>query len=451
MSIKLDLNWIQQTWQKSKLGDARRNARAVKIAERILDKPNVGFPTLMQNWADLKAAYRLFNEDDVTHEALQEMHWNEVKRQASECKNVVLWIQDGRELDFTDHEETENLGPIGNHRGRGIMMHSCLTIQYDAKNPIILGLGHQKAWIRENISKIRMETKGQRNKRSTEAKIWSEMITAIGRPPREECKWVTIGDRGSDIFEFIDTCKKNNWDAVIRVCQNRLIKIEDKQEYLVPWIRSLKSQITKVIEIRGKDGKAKRETTLNVSWGKATVLPPAIREKKFAPIEAWYIRCWNEAEGIEWILHSSIPVVSVEDASEKIDWYKCRWIIEEYHKCLKTGCGIEKRQSRSAGALLAILGFLGVIATKLLELRSISREEKDISITGRVPETLIKIVCARYKLKEELSAREFWRRVAMLGGFIGRRSDGDPGWQTLWNGWLRILDMSYGAELMKCG
>jgi hypothetical protein len=59
---------------------------------------------------------------------------------------------------------------------------------------------------------------------------------------------------------------------------------------------------------------------------------------------------------------------------------------------------------------------------------------------------------SKYNLDGEMSLRELWRRIAMLGGFLGRKSDGNPGWQTIWKGWLCIQDMLAGMAMFKnCG
>jgi hypothetical protein len=128
-------------------------------------------------------------------------------------------------------------------------------------------------------------------------------------------------------------------------------------------------------------------------------------------------------------------------------------MIEEYHKCLKTGCSVERRSLRSSQALQAVIGMFGIIAAKLLELKYLIREEKTDLAKGVIPDDFIGIICRHYVLEsEKLTLKEFWRGVARLGGFIGRKSDGAPGWQTIWKGWVRLLDKQEAlADLRKCG
>jgi hypothetical protein len=157
-----------------------------------------------------------------------------------------------------------------------------------------------------------------------------------------------------------------------------------------------------------------------------------------------------------WILFTSIPVTDKNSAFIQIDWYSCRWLIEEYHKCLKSGCAIEKRQLESANGLVTLLGFFAVVAVRLLQLRELSRSNPLLPAQNFVPPMMLNILVARLGLLcDDLTLGEFWKCVARLGGFLGRKSDGLPGWQTLWRGWCRLMDMCWAIDfstqsLEKC-
>ncbi len=147
--------WVREQWENSNLGDIRRNRRTIKLARNILDKPNKSLPGQTENWGDLKAAYRLLNCSDITHESLQEVHWQNTYNKAFNERKPILFIQDSSELDFSLHyKSVKDLGPIGNHNAytRGIMIHSCLAVISDVV-PRILGLAHQHAWTRAIFSK----------------------------------------------------------------------------------------------------------------------------------------------------------------------------------------------------------------------------------------------------------------------------------------------------------
>ena len=135
---------------------------------------------------------------------------------------------------------------------------------------------------------------------------------------------------------------------------------------------------------------------------------------------------------------------SAADALQVIRYYEKRWLIEEYHKCLKTGCALETRQLETAGGLEALLGFLAIIAVRLLQLREASRQHPEAPARHYVAPELMTTVQRYLKLPPgDLTLRQFWRAVARLGGFLARKSDGDPGWQTLWRGWLKLQDLAW--------
>ena len=47
------------------------------------------------------------------------------------------------------------------------------------------------------------------------------------------------------------------------------------------------------------------------------------------------------------------------------------------------------------------------------------------------------------------SLNEVVRRVAMLGGFLARKGDGEPGVKTLWIGLQRVMDFAAGVRFMR--
>ncbi len=440
--------WINEQWGKAVLGDLRRNSRAIKIAEDLLNKPTASFPELCSNWGTLKAAYRFFNEEDVTFEALQQPHRFNVIEQAQQ-PGITLFIQDGSELDYTSHNV--ELGPIGNHHGHGFCLHTTLAIRLANNDPSIVGIAHQILWERKKSKQ--QKTRTQRRACSNEADVWANSVKAIKKAP-SKCLWVNIGDRGADIFEFLETCQLQGHKVVIRMIQNRKVFVNGQEGPILEFVKQQMPKGNFELTRRGRDGKPTIKHELQLSWTAVEIKAPKYMGKNKKPIPGTYIRVWEAKEnGLEWILFTTLPVESFEQALEKVKWYSMRWIIEEYHKCLKTGCGVEKRNFQSGKALEAVIGMLGIIAAKLLDLKYIAREGNVLMAKEVIPKDLLGIIIRRYKLEEErLTLKEFWRNVARLGGFIGRKSDGDPGWQTLWKGWIKLLTIQEALdELQKCG
>lgn len=451
--------WAMQQWGQANLGDARRNARAIRLGVALAAQPQASLPNQTGSWAFLKAAYRLLNEKDVTYSALSAPHWQTTRTQASVLgDNVVLFIQDTTELDFTAHRQTQGLGHIGDTNGRGFELHSSLAVIPTPGNPEVFGVAAQTVWTREQVHKNK-ETRSQRHNRHKESDVWAEIVEAIGKAPSPETgtTWISVGDRGSDVFSYLRRSRCLDWHCLVRISQNRVIQTAaGHSAKLLSWARSLLPQATKTIELRGRDGMPKRTVELQVAWEQVSICPPRNGpERQENSVGGWCIRCWEPNVGkdaLEWILFSTVPVTDAHSAAIILDWYACRWVIEEDHKCLKTGCSIEQRQLETAQGLLAILGFLAIVAVRLLQLRTLSRSIPESPASQVVPPLLLKVLVARLGLpNSELTMHQFWRQLASLGGFIGRKGDGEPGWQTLWRGWQRLQDLSWGAALAAPG
>ena len=445
------VQWAQAQWGHAELGDIRRTRRAVKLGAAIAAQSAASLPKQTQDWGDLKAAYRLLNEEAVTHTQLSLPHWQTTRWQATMHPGTpVLFVQDMSELDFSAHRRLEGAGHLS-HLGYGFLLHSCLALLPDAVNPTLLGLAHQTVWKRD-IRRRRTETKIQRQKRRNEADIWAETVEAIGPVPAGAC-WVSVGDRASDIFSYVRRARALGWHGLVRVNQDRRITAHDgKPGRLKPYVRALAAQATKTVVMRGKDGMPARQVVFQVAWTSLTLAPPATRaERHERPQPGWCMRVWNDTEEMEWMLFSTLPLDEGHGALEQIGWYEHRWLIEEYHKCLKTGCAIEKRRLTTAGGLLALLGFLALTAVRILQLRSLARANPQQSAgTAHIEPLCLQLMAARLNTKPgALSVAQFWRGVATLGGFIGRTGDGEPGWQTLWEGWRRLQDMCWGALWME--
>jgi hypothetical protein len=449
--------WADEQWGKAKLGDQRRAERAVKVGSALAELPSASLPEQFPEWKDLKAAYRLFNQPEATFTALSQPHWELTQKQSRDSTaEVVLFVQDKSDLDFSHHPATEGLGHVGKF-GRGMLLQSCLAIVPQGETPQILGMAGQRVWLRTEAKRKGRETRSERLKRQEkESEVWAAILKQIGPAPLPGTghRSVSVGDRESDIFSYVRQAQEQWWDVLLRVAQNRtVVTPEDEREKLLDYARSLSPQTTKKVTLRGRDGKPKRKVKLKVAFSPVKLCAPQQGpERGQTPISGWVVRCWAEGEeDLEWVLFTTVPVKNAKQAKEILQWYEFRWVIEEYHKCLKTGCAMEKRQLETASRLQALLGFLAVIAVRLLQLREMSRIEPERLAIEVAPQLFVQTVKQRLSLKptvEEMTVREFYHAVARLGGFIGRKSDGDPGWQTLWRGWERLQDLSWRLETL---
>jgi hypothetical protein len=192
-----------------------------------------------------------------------------------------------------------------------------------------------------------------------------------------------------------------------------------------------------------------------------TLLPPppgqARGEHRQVPLRAWALRVWEPEppqgeEALEWFLMTDVAVETAQDGWQRVDWYELRWpTCEEYHKGQKTGCAIEGPQFTTAEALEPVIALLSVVAWLLMRLRWAARQPRaqERPATDFVP-LLWVLLLSKWRHKQERpdwTVREFLMALARLGGHQNRKSDGLPGWQTLWKGWSEFRTIVDFADL----
>lgn len=452
--------WAQQQFAQVRLGDARRTRRVVKLATQMATQPQVSWPKQAGTWAATKAGYRLFDQEAVTFEALQRQHWVQT-RAAAATRAVVLHIQDGSQLDYSGPQAREGLGPIGDGGGWGFLLHTTLSV--DPQTRAVLGLSHQALTVRQPAP--RQETKRQRKQRPRESQAWGQSVAALGVAPAGSC-WVQVCDREADTFAFFAACQQHGHHFLVRAAQNRRAALghssAEPASGLLDLARTLSAGAEKELELRRRPQRAPRRVRLSVAWAPVTLWSPRDERVGQGPLRLWVVRVWEPQtpageEPIEWVLLTDLPTPEAAEALARGEWYALRWLIEEYHKCLKSGCGVEARQMETAQRLAACIALLAVVAVRLLQLKHTARQAPQRAAVECVSADHVRVLAAyRGRAVETFTAYEFWREVAKLGGFLARRHDGEPGWQTLWRGWRDLDQMTRGARLVlegepRCG
>jgi len=151
---------------------------------------------------------------------------------------------------------------------------------------------------------------------------------------------------------------------------------------------------------------------------------------------------------IDWVLYTSLPVESFADAQGVIAAYQQRWSIEEWHKCLKTGCRVTVRQLQTRERLEPLIALLSIQAVRLLSLKNLAKHTPDALAKNHVPESHLEVLSRKLKRPpEEWTIHQFVREVAGLGGFLKRKHDGQPGWQSIWSGWQYLIQLTEGYQL----
>lgn len=441
--------WAQLNFGKCELGDKRRTNRLMQVAERVASNPSGSLPDQLDNWGDLKAAYRLLDRDEVTFEAIARPHW-EVTRQKARGRTLVLG--DTTEINFGRFREIDGVGPTGNGTGKGFLLHNAMMVDSETKE--ILGIAGQTIHHRKKKSKsAKRLNAAQRLKTKRESEVWGTVIKDIG-PPSESTEYIHVYDRGADNFEVYCHLLQQRAGWVIRASKMSryvLVGEGDERMALEDFMPQLKRLGNYTLSLRSRGKQEAREAEIEVRVGKVKIprprhVSPWVRRLEQPPIamnviEVVEINAPKGVTPIRWVLLTSLPVNTFADAWTVIEYYEQRWLIEEYHKALKTGCRTESRQLKTGGRLEALVGLTSVVAVRLLQLKSFARTKPDVPAQRVVPLIwlqMLKLASKGLRRVHDMTVGQFYRAVAKLGGFLGRKHDGQPGWITIWRGWEKL-------------
>lgn len=451
------------------LGDERRRKRLVILANQVAAHPEGSLPHKLGNPAAYQAMFRLCKCPEVTHAAVLETHCQATLARMRECLETVLVLHDTTELDFTSRNSLrKELGQIGDGGGRGYECHNSLAVT--ARSGELLGLVNQILHHRAKVPKNE-GLAAKRAREDRESLLWLRGSAAVGAPP-PEARWVDVCDRGADTFEFLDDEDRRDRQYVVRSNYNRSILLghaapsaEEQPGCLHDYLRTVAPIGGRLVHVPARDGQPARIAKCLVAVAPVRILPPHNRrgEHRGQPLCVWTIRVWeiDSPEGVkeplEWILLTNVPTTNLDETIERVRWYERRWTIEDFHKGQKTGCGIERLQFQSVDRLEPMIALLSVVAVMLVNLRYAARREDAVRTPAiqYVSHAQVAVLSVwRYKERRlDLTVHEFFYALARLGGHQNRKSDGPPGWITLWRGWNQLqqmVDYATKAGVEKC-
>jgi hypothetical protein len=432
--------------------EPRRRRRLVRLADQLLAHPQGTLPAKIPNPHQLDAAYRLFKADEVTHAAALDTHFRLTHRRMAEHPgSVVLIAHDDVLLDYSGL--SADLGPIGNGNGQGFLCHNSLALAPDRQ---VLGLANQVLYCHP-------PTGGKRARPGPAGRLWRDGIAAVPVAPDNK-RYVHLQDRAGDINEALDYADEHGLEHVTRSQHDRNCAAEERITKLHQAARTWEAPgPPRPVAVASQRNKPARKAAVQIAWSMVTLQPPANPRgrERGVPLVVWAIRVWEPhppagVEPIEWLLLTNVAVASDAGAWERVGWYACRMVVEDYHKGMKTGVSIEQLQLTTRERLEAAIGVLSVVAVVLLAVRDAGRDEAAAGARASawVPAKWVEVL-SRWRHKEvrpDWTVGEFLWALGRLGGHQNRPSDGAPGWLTLWRGWAKLQSMLEGAALLdSCG
>jgi len=452
--------WSESQFGACDLGDKRRTRRLVEYARQMAEKPDASTPQQTEGWADCKAAYRIFEREEVTFEAVTALHY---RRTLEMPPGKYLVISDTTELDYGYRSGREGLGRLTAKNRRGFFLHSALVVS--AADRQIIGLAAQELF-RRSLQKKRRVHRVACRKRPSEADVWGRVMDRI-QPAHSKVKLIHVCDRGADnfdVFAHLHT-KQDSW--VIRAAQltRKVGQSDGTVAKLTEVLDAATVMGTYQVWVAANRQQQARWASVEVRAASITLLRPRegstefvmdrdIREIETSVVEVREVNPPKTGKPIRWILYTRESVSSFPAVLQVIKHYEQRPLVEEYHKCMKTGLQVERRQYQSHDRLEPLIGVICVQAARLIQLKEVARSAPDTPARRLVPPEWLEVLNKILKRPRPTSTvRDFVRALASLGGFLGRKSDGEPGWQTIWKGTETLLFAirGYRAGLKRCG
>lgn len=465
-SSPVGADWATHEFAHAQLPDQRLVKRLMTLATDFAQHPTAPIPQACGSWDKTKAAYRFFDNDAVQPQDILAAH-AQATGQRVRAHPIVLCAQDTTTLNYSTHPQTQGLGPIGNNRDKtlGLLVHSTLALTPSGQP---LGLLHARVWARSRRHFGRSSHQRNRTPRAQkESQKWMDSFTACQALAAEcpDTTLVNVADREGDLYDlFQQALGPGAGPAVhllVRAQHDR--QVAHPQKYLWDFLAAQRLSARLKIKVPRKDGQPGRLATLAIRFAPVTLRPPCLKEDQ-PPVRLWAVEAREErppqgAQPICWRLLTTLPVETIEAAVEKVRWYAQRWQIEVIHKVLKSGCQVEQRQLETAARLQRVVMVDLIVAWRVLGLCKAARE---------TPEGLASdwLSAAEWQalwcyMREQArpprrspTVRQAVRWMAQLGGFLGRRHDGEPGPIVVWRGLQQLRAITaawkrFGHE--KCG
>jgi len=481
MENKREGSWAAEEFADVSLGDKRLDVRLITLCDRFSDAPESSINQACRDWAETKAAYRFFQNENVAVGEILAAHRCKTVERASRHK-TILAVQDTSYFVYTSHPKTEGLGKMSLKKGKnvkkiysnGLLVHTCLAITTEG---LPLGLLAQKIFSR----KLRPKQKKSAGKKhrphehlpveEKESYKWLEAL-AHTHEAMGETEVVTVCDREADLYDFFKLSDRIGRPVLVRANANRTINRKSRyaEKGVVKLWEHMRQHpetgcftidIPKRPKTKHCQEREARTAVVTVRFGSFRLNPPRSNTKygkEHLPdidMNAVYVLETDPPDGeepVEWMLLCNLPVTSFEEACEKVRWYSLRWRIEMYHKVLKSGFRVEACRLGHAERLARYLTVMSIVAWRLFMITLVARTDPAMPCSTLLADQEWKILFLKANKNKPLPPKPpniedvvIW--VAKLGGYLARRSDGPPGTITLWRGWKRLADLTEGWNL----
>ncbi len=456
------MSWAAEELKTANLGDRRRNRRLIKIVEDLSAMPQASVTQAASDEAAVQGTYEFWGNVRVQAREILAAHRDSTLERVS-AQAIVLAVQDTTELDFSSQPSKQGLGALSKKDAQGLKVHSVLCV---SPKGVPLGVLHQKVWAREKNRRTTGYADRKRAIEQKESHRWLESDKLTQQWIPQDKKVVTVADREADIYELFALPRREGSEFLIRACHPRGVKqtatdvdIESLQQVIAETAAC--GELT--LELQRTPKRKPRTATLTVRISSLYLQPPQQHPQRsgLKPVQVQVVWAIEEMppvgeKAIAWLLLTTLEVTGFEQAERCLRWYSYRWLIERYHYTLKSGCRLEQLQLETADRLERALATYAIVAWRLLWLTYEARSHPTESIEGILPAHYWQaLYCHMHQTRvlpnEPPTLADCVRWIARLGGFLGRKNDGEPGVKTLWLGLQRVHDIASIWQLLAPG
>lgn len=427
----------------------------------------------------MTAAYRLFDNEKVCFDNVLEPHIAATRRRMA-GQPVVILAQDTTEIDLTrPQQQVAGAGPLDGGSRRGLFLHPLHAFTPDGTP---LGTVHADVWARDDERPPPKSARAAKRKQTPieekESQRWIDTLRRACEEARRvpETRVVCVADSEADIYELLVAAEEKpravGW--IVRACQNRAVEKEPENNggngesdsalnHLRERVLAGEPLFVHTLKVRGRQAKVGCETRgrrqsresraaeVEVRAARVLLRPPWRHDRKLPKVwvNVVLVREINPPENeppVEWMLLTGLPIGSIEQVREVIQFYCVRWMIEVFFRTLKSGCRVEGRLFEQTDRLLPCLAVYLIVTWRTLYVCRLGREFPEISCEAVFEpsewKSVYRIVRGETPPAQPPSLKAMVRMVAQLGGCVNRKRDDDPGPQTVWLGLQRTHDMA---------
>jgi hypothetical protein len=472
--------WARDEMATVDLDDARLNDRLTRLLSDLGSRPTASIPAACGGYNEMTAAYRFFDNDKTTPEKVLRPHAERTRQRMAE-QEVVLLVQDTSELDLTrPRQQVRGAGPLDSSQRRGSFVHPLHAFTPDGTP---LGTAWCRFWERDDepVPLSAAQKRAARRAAPIEEKESLRWLEGL-RQARELAqqlpgvRCVCIADSEADVYElFAEPRGEQPVHWLIRACQDRALKRAPEASSSLLRQRALGSPVlfSKKITVRGRQAKTAcearqrrqpretRQAVVEVRAVTVTLRPPPRADRQLPAVSVNVVLVSEVSPpagepAVEWLLVTTLPIDTVDQVRQVVEYYCARWKIEVFFRVLKSGCRVEQRRFERLDRLLCCAAVYLIVAWRVLYVCRLGRSIPDLDCEAVFEPSEWKSVWVTVHREappgEPPSLAEVVALIAQLGGYINRPNRKDPpGVQTIWIGMQRMYDFAIAWDTFGPG